>query len=258
MSSNLRSAERIVPITQSDQAVFRVVIVDRDSMSSDLLASALTRVPRCEADAVQPSNLMSVLATKEVDVVVVAADVQPATGSAFDLASAVCRTWPNICVVVLLSQTTQEAVISAFRAGVRGVFSRQQPIGDFLDCIEHVRKGFIWAGREESTALLKAFRSIPAPNFLTVSDAPSLSARELQVVQCAARGKTNKAIALELRLSEHTIKNYLFHAFDKLGVSSRVELLFYLTMHGYTFTPANPKEMGRPSGPKSLAADSPQ
>jgi len=55
------------------------------------------------------------------------------------------------------------------------------------------------------------------------------------VVQCAARGRTNKAIASELCLSEHTVKNYLFKAFEKLGVSSRVELLFYLAIRGYSF-----------------------
>jgi DNA-binding NarL/FixJ family response regulator len=56
------------------------------------------------------------------------------------------------------------------------------------------------------------------------------------VVKCAARGKTNKSIAAELGLSEHTVKNYLFRAFEKLGVSSRVELLFYLTVSGHTFS----------------------
>jgi two-component system nitrate/nitrite response regulator NarL len=54
-------------------------------------------------------------------------------------------------------------------------------------------------------------------------------------VQCAATGQTNKAIASELGLSEHTVKNYLFRAFEKLGVSSRVELLFYLTSRGHSF-----------------------
>jgi DNA-binding NarL/FixJ family response regulator len=52
------------------------------------------------------------------------------------------------------------------------------------------------------------------------------------VVHHAAQGKTNKAIARELGLSEHTVKNYLFHVFDKLGVSNRIELLFYLTTKG--------------------------
>ena len=65
----------------------------------------------------------------------------------------------------------------------------------------------------------------------------ALTARELQVVQYAARGKTNKAIASELYLSEHTVKNYMFRAFEKLHVSNRVELLFYLAARGHPFGP---------------------
>jgi DNA-binding CsgD family transcriptional regulator len=53
-----------------------------------------------------------------------------------------------------------------------------------------------------------------------------LSNRELEVVHCLAEGLSNREIAENLGLSPHTIKNYLFRVFDKLGVSSRVELLF--------------------------------
>ena len=121
------------------------------------------------------------------------------------------------------------------KPGARGVFSREQDMFEFLDCVDHVRRGIIWAGRRETSLLLDAFKSIPAPNLVTSIDTPALTARELQVVQCAAKGKTNKAIACDLGLSEHTVKNYLFRAFEKLGISSRVELLFYLTVRGHTF-----------------------
>ena len=53
-----------------------------------------------------------------------------------------------------------------------------------------------------------------------------LSKRELEVVRSLAEGLTNREIAEKLGLSQHTVKNYLFRVFDKLGVSSRVELLF--------------------------------
>ena len=54
-----------------------------------------------------------------------------------------------------------------------------------------------------------------------------LTKREEEVVRLVAEGLQNREIAKELKLSEHTIKNYLFHIFEKLGVSSRVELVLY-------------------------------
>jgi len=57
-----------------------------------------------------------------------------------------------------------------------------------------------------------------------------LSKREREVVRCLAEGLTNNEIGERLGLSRHTIKNYLFRVFDKLGVSNRMELL-YLTLH---------------------------
>jgi len=219
-------------MTQDTQPEFRVLIVDRDSMSGDLLANALVQSKCCEADTIPSTDLMRVLSKKEVHLVVIGAEVETESGDGFELARAVGRTYPNVSLVILLNSTTQEAVIKAFHSGARGVFSRQQPAAEFFDCVEHVRKGFIWAGREETNSLLEAVKCIPSIQFSNMQNSPSLTARELQVVRCAARGKTNKAIASELRLSEHTVKNYLFRAFEKLGVSSRVELLFFLTSQG--------------------------
>jgi DNA-binding NarL/FixJ family response regulator len=226
------------PLRIADDAgpAFRVFIADRDSMSSDLLASALVRNGRCQAAASQPADLLHSLSASEVDLVVIGAEVKSKSGDGFDLAHTVCSTYPNIFVVILLNSTSRDLVIHAFRSGARGVFSRQQPMAEFLDCVDHVSRGFIWAGRQETDSLLEAIRNIPAPSLVTGLGSPALTVRELEVVKCAAKGKTNRSIANELGLSEHTVKNYLFRAFEKLGVSSRVELLFYLTLRGHTFS----------------------
>jgi two-component system, NarL family, nitrate/nitrite response regulator NarL len=237
-SSEMSQDKRIVSITPNAQQACRVLIVDRDSMSSDLLAKVLVHDCGFETAAVQSDQLSHALSTSEVDLVVIGAELSSKSGDGFDLADSVGRTHPDTFIVLLLNQTTHESVIRAFRSGARGVFSRQQPMADFLDCVEHVRKGLIWAGREETNSLLEAFKNFPVSNPFAASDTRTLTARELQVVQLAAKGKTNKTIANELGLSEHTVKNYLFRAFEKLGVSSRVELLFYLTLKGHTFSPA--------------------
>ena len=54
-----------------------------------------------------------------------------------------------------------------------------------------------------------------------------LTPREESVVRLVVQGMVNREIADTLHLSEHTIKNYLFRIFDKLGVSNRVELALY-------------------------------
>ena len=59
-----------------------------------------------------------------------------------------------------------------------------------------------------------------------------LTPREEQVVALVADGLSNREVARELCLSEHTIKKYLFRIFDKLGISSRAELVLYALSHG--------------------------
>ena len=59
-----------------------------------------------------------------------------------------------------------------------------------------------------------------------------LPRRKAQVVALVADGLTNRDVASELGLSEHTVKKYLFRIFDKLGISNRVELVLYAVHHG--------------------------
>jgi DNA-binding CsgD family transcriptional regulator len=56
---------------------------------------------------------------------------------------------------------------------------------------------------------------------------PLLTRREEEVVRLVADGMKNGEIAKNLDLAEHSIRNYLYRIFDKLGVSSRVELILY-------------------------------
>jgi DNA-binding CsgD family transcriptional regulator len=108
------------------------------------------------------------------------------------------------------------------------VFCRTEPLSELPTCIERVSRGEIWAGRNHSEFLLEALRSAPSCEGIGTEKIRLLSHRELQVAECAAQGQSNKQIADRLGLSEHTIKNYLFRIFEKLGVSNRFELLFLL------------------------------
>jgi DNA-binding NarL/FixJ family response regulator len=221
-----------------EQVLSRIFVAERDSMTADLLAGALERESGCRVSTVRSEDLISVLAAGDANLVVISSEFHDEGVNGFELTKSVVRNHPAVFVVMILSRSTPASVIHAFRSGARGVVTREQPINLFLSCIEHVRRGYVWAGGREAEFLLEGIRSIPSSDLAVVDSGTRLTDREMQVVQCAAAGKTNKAIAAELRLSEHTVKNYLFRSFEKLGVSSRIELLFYLTLRGHKLAPA--------------------
>jgi DNA-binding NarL/FixJ family response regulator len=75
--------------------------------------------------------------------------------------------------------------------------------------------------------LIETLAEAPATRLVDTQGTTLLSKREQDVVRCLAVGLTNQEIASELKLSHNTIKNYLFRIFNKLGVSSRVEVVLY-------------------------------
>jgi DNA-binding NarL/FixJ family response regulator len=235
MTLRVMEQDRIINIAPREAVAFRVLIVGRDSLTGGMLADALVHNLKCDAVSARQSDLLRVLGMSKVGLVIISADLNSISGAGLDLASAVSAAYPRIPMIILMDEPVSDLVIRAFLSGARGVFNPQDSMTEFIDCVEHVRKGSIWAGKAATDYFLEAFRSIPAPGALTEDNSSSLTTRERQVVQCAAMGKTNRAIASELHLSEHTVKNYLFKSFEKLGVSSRVELLFYLTIRGHSF-----------------------
>ena len=73
---------------------------------------------------------------------------------------------------------------------------------------------------------------MPCLRVLSANGENLLTSREEQVVALVADGLSNRNVAAELGLSEHTVKKYLFRIFEKLGISSRVELVLYALNHG--------------------------
>ena len=94
-------------------------------------------------------------------------------------------------------------------------------------CIRCVHDGQIWANGAELELALAALSSSPGIRAVDARGMNLLSTREREVVRCVAEGMTNNEIGRRLGLSKHTVKNYLLRIFDKLGVSNRVELLFF-------------------------------
>ncbi len=130
--------------------------------------------------------------------------------------------------VLLVDNPEPNLVVDAFRAGAKGVFCPSLSAFKALcRCVDRVHAGQIWAKSSELTCVLEAFSKLAPTGVVNADGMRLLTKREEDVVSLLSEGLQNREIAHELNLSEHTIKNYLFHIFDKLGVSSRVELILY-------------------------------
>jgi two-component system nitrate/nitrite response regulator NarL len=213
----------------------RLLIADRNFMGSQLLAEALDRDPRFEAFAVTTLTSTDILlasSAHEPRVAVISADLDGVPRKGLQIARALNAHYRNVHIVILIDASAPESVIAAFRCGAKGVFCRTKPMTEFFACIERVSQGEIWANSVETEYLLEAVRNVPSCHGIENEGVRTLSKREIQVAERAAQGYSNKQIATEFLLSEHTVKNYLARVFEKLGVSNRCELLFLLFKEG--------------------------
>jgi DNA-binding NarL/FixJ family response regulator len=141
--------------------------------------------------------------------------------------------YPKVAPVLLVESDDRELVVNAFRAGARGLFLfHHAPFRTLCKCISSVSRGQIWINSQQMYYVLDALSQVPALRVVNAKGRPLLTPREEQVVALVADGLSNREVAAELGLSEHTIKKYLLRIFDKLGISTRVELVLYAISHG--------------------------
>jgi two-component system, NarL family, nitrate/nitrite response regulator NarL len=209
----------------------RILIADGTPMGAQLLADALRRSGRfasvCVAD--RATDVLTLMASQPIDVLLTSDNFEGGTG--LDLAREVCVIHSRAKVLMLLETLDRELVVEAFRAGCRGVFGRAQSVKHLVKCLVCIHCEQIWAGSQELTYVVQALREPKPFRVINTENSALLTGREMAVVRCVADGLTNKEVAAKLGLSQHTIKNYLFRIFDKLSVSSRIELIYYAMNH---------------------------
>lgn len=208
----------------------RVVIAHGNLMAGELIAGALGRQSRFTVVGLKSdlSSLLEQVSSSPIDVALVHTDLGNGSSDAFTAVRRISETCPTVKSVVLMPASERSLVIDAFRAGASGVFcSSVNGIKMLCQCVAKVYEGGIWASDIELGYVMEAFSKTAPLRIVNVDGMRLLTDREEDIVRLVADGLTNREIASRLNLSEHTIKNYLFRMFDKLGVSSRVELVLY-------------------------------
>lgn len=227
-----------------EEPKIRLLVADNTCIHTQLLADALKRDRRLEiaASASHSRDLIAAAAARGIDVAVLSSSLDEETCGGVEAIVALRSVRPEIRTVILLDSSSRHVVLQAFRAGARGLFSRHDSLQALCKCVRRVHEGQVWASSQQFVIAIEALAASPMVRAVGADGLNLLSRREADVVSCLAEGLTNREIASRLGLSQHTIKNYLFRLFDKLGVSSRMELLS-LTL---TQPAAQPSQLSSP------------
>jgi DNA-binding NarL/FixJ family response regulator len=150
-----------------------------------------------------------------------------------DIVRSTHRKYPQCRQVVLLNERQRSAVPELFRLGARGVVDvATAEIEALCRCIVHVNEGHFWLSSNELDAVMHEFSKSCSLQLLNRDGEELLSRRERDVVALLAEGLTNRDIARELGISPCTVRNYLSQIFDKVGASTRTELVRFALASG--------------------------
>lgn len=213
------------------QPILKVLVADIDAMTAHLLAADLRRQQCFDALACAPTmeSLSDRVPERSPSILLLSVRSQQSMPEGLQLLRAVRTRHSGMRSIVLLDTARPELIPELFRAGARGIFERSEyEPARLCRCIQCVASGQIWARSEHLGHVLDAFVETAPVHILSAKGEELLTPREKDVVRLVADGFANREVAQQLGLSAHTVKNYLFNIFDKLGISSRAELIMYV------------------------------
>jgi DNA-binding NarL/FixJ family response regulator len=207
----------------------RIVVAERSRMHCELLARALVeeREFQIVGMASDSKRTLRLIHELEPGIAVVSADLQDGSSAGLEVVAQIHTKNSLTRTVVLLDRPDRELVVKAFRNGARGVFLRAQPYEMFPRCLRSIHEGQVWVSTEGMNHLLEALTDPLSLPLVDNHGTSVLTPQESKVAQLATEGLSNREIAAKLGLSEHTVKNYMFRVFEKIGVSNRVALVLY-------------------------------
>jgi two-component system nitrate/nitrite response regulator NarL len=138
---------------------------------------------------------------------------------------------PEVKTIVFSASVEAPQILQALQLGARGVIHKKR-IDDLEPAMIAVMKGRYWIEGHELSEVSEILSELsskigqqsPVRSF-------GLTHREIEVIALVTEGCSNREIAARLKISEDTVKRHLTNAFDKVGMSTRLELALFALKH---------------------------
>ena len=144
----------------------------------------------------------------------------------------------SVRVILLTAGAEKDQIVEALQLGARGVVLKDSATQILLKAIHAVMAGEYWVGRESVSNLVQYLRGlIGSATNAARQRKYGLTPRELEIISAVVAGYANKEIAEHFKISEDTVKHHLSNIFDKVGVSTRLELALFAVNQALPFKP---------------------
>ena len=195
--------------TVSDSDRITIMAVDDHPLYREGIAAIIGTQPDFELVASAQGGAESIELYRQHRPDITIMDIQMPELNGIQATEAIRREFPRAKIIVLTTFKGDVQAVNALRAGADGYLLKSAVRKELIDCIRAVH-----AGKRRVLAEV-------AMEIAEHAAEEMLSAREIDVLRCAAQGNSNKRIASILRLSEETVKSHIASVLAKLGARDR-------------------------------------
>jgi two-component system response regulator NreC len=203
----------------------RIVLADDHVLVREGLKSLLEREHfQVTAEASDGQEALKLIETHHPDIAIM--DISMPTLNGIDAARAITRSAPKTKVILLTQHEEEQYIHEALEAGVKGYVLKNQVANDLIQAIRQVGRGEFYLSPGISRAVMEAFRN------KSERPADPLTARERQVLQLIAEGKSTKDTASVLGISVKTAESHRMRLMQKLDIHETASLVRYAVRRG--------------------------
>lgn len=156
-----------------------------------------------------------------------------------EVARALKRRQPQAGVIILTMHQDDEQLFNAIRAGASAYCTKDIEPEQLIDTIVRVARGeylineMVLSRPFVASRVLDQFRELSRLDRTASGFFSPLTPREIEILDCVARGYSNKEIAQVLNISDQTVKNHITSILRKLQVNDRTQAVIYALRHGW-------------------------
>lgn len=221
----------------------RIILIDDHKLFREGVKRILDFEPSFKVVAEGGDGTEASQLVKEHNPEVVLMDINMPTMNGIQATTNLVRHFPNTNVVILSIHDDESYVTHALKTGAQGYLLKDMDSDALIDAIKVVSEGGSYLHPKVTHNLVQEYRRLARENTSTVAIAEKgisyhkplhlLTRRECEVLQLLADGKSNRAVAETLYISEKTVKNHVSNILQKMNVNDRTQAVVSAIKKGW-------------------------